>query len=157
MSVVRRKDMWQCRRCGKWLHRRYRTSHTNGHNRQKQKVVAVLSDLDAGRNRLKPKAKEALQAVTVCAYCKRRGTLDRGPDDLYWHMDHILPWSVEQLERLDNYVKACHSCNIKKGNRTVYPDPDAFTGASKKFRNTELYQKLVEAGKIDPTPVIAPQ
>jgi 5-methylcytosine-specific restriction endonuclease McrA len=120
-------------------------------------VVAVLSDLDAGRNRLKPKAKEALQAVTVCAYCKRRGTLDRGPDDLYWHMDHILPWSVEQLERLDNYVKACHSCNIKKGNRTVYPDPDAFTGASKKFRNTELYQKLVEAGKIDPTPVIAPQ
>jgi HNH endonuclease len=91
--------------------------------------------------KLKRQAKINLQAITTCAYCQKEGTTEAGPDGGYWHMDHILPWSVYQLESLENYVKSCRTCNISKGYKTRYPSPDALTGALIEFKKTRLLEK----------------
>ena len=102
----------------------------------------------SGKGKLQSRAKDALYVVKACAYCKEYGTYDKGPDGMAWHMDHIIPWAVRPLESLSNYVKACHTCNMKKGAQRIYPSSDTYTAAGKIFGKTWVYAELVEAGEI---------
>ena len=102
----------------------------------------------SGKGKLQSKAKEALYVVKVCAYCKEYGTYDKGPDGKAWHMDHIIPWAVRPLESLSNYVKACHTCNMRKGARRIYPSVNTYTASGKMFGDTWVYEELVETGEL---------
>ena len=106
---------------------------------------AFASKTDKGR--LRNKAKIELQFVLDCAYCKRRGTHDRGPDGLFWNMDHIVPWSVGEIESLENYVKSCHTCNAAKRDKVMYPTKDTITASHLPFGATSLFKYLISIGE----------
>ena len=46
-----------------------------------------------------------------CAYCG-------SPADLQW--EHIVPLAMGGPDNIDNLVRACRSCNLKKGARDPY-------------------------------------
>jgi CRISPR/Cas system Type II protein with McrA/HNH and RuvC-like nuclease domain len=147
MGIVYTKKKFNCKTCGRWMDDRRRAHHVRQH-----KVAKELADEKRGiepkakteRGRLRLTAKRSLSLVKVCAYCKQEGTFHRGPDGLFWHMDHIIPWSVGQIESLENYVKACHTCNVKKRNTVKYPSGDTMTAAHLTFQGTGLYRRLWE-------------
>ena len=66
------------------------------------------------------KARKNLAEETKCAYCGRQGT-ETDPDGKKWHMDHIVPLALGGNDSLDNIVKACRYCNLKKGVRELFP------------------------------------
>ena len=95
--------------------------------------------------KLKRQAKNNLKGIIVCAYCGKKGTVEKGPDGKSWHMDHILPFSVYEIESLDNYVKSCQFCNISKGSKVLYPSENAITGSLAKFELTKLPTRSTSA------------
>lgn len=50
-----------------------------------------------------------------CHYCNRRASLDLGPDDRPWHIDHKTPLARGGEDVEDNLVLACKRCNLAKG------------------------------------------
>ena len=148
MTFVYRKNMVRCNECNIWMYRETRPMHIRKHKERGMKVRDVKANKPTGRSKLQPKAKEALYVVKVCAYCKEWGTYQRGPDGKPWHMDHIIPWAVRPIESLANYVKACHTCNMRKGARRIYPSANTYTAAGKMFGDTWVYEELVQAGEI---------
>jgi hypothetical protein len=118
------------------------------HRRGISQMHTETAGKPSGKGKLQSKAKEALSVVKVCAYCKDYGTYDKGPDGKSWHMDHIIPWAVRPLESLSNYVKACHTCNMRKGAQRIYPSANTYTACGKRFADTWVYQELIEAGEL---------
>jgi hypothetical protein len=53
----------------------------------------------------------------TCFYCKKQGNEERGPDGIFWHIDHVVPRSKGGGQEESNLVLACAGCNIKKRNR----------------------------------------
>lgn len=139
-----------CKTCSKWISAVNKDQHIKSHRRQRRIAKEKAGKPEApktDRGRLARKAKTELQFILECAYCKRRGTHDRGPDGLFWNMDHIIPWSVAEIESLDNYVKACHTCNLAKKNRMKFPTGDTMTAAHLTFRSTNIYRYLIKIGE----------
>ena len=159
MGIVYTKRKWNCKTCGRWMDDSKRKHHVRQHKAAKEladRNRGIASKVKTERGRLRATAKKELSLIKVCAYCRQEGTYDRGPDGLFWHMDHIIPWSVGQIESLENYVKACHTCNVKKRNKTKYPAPDTMTAAHLTFRGTGLYRSLWEQGAFrDQTPPLS--
>lgn len=52
-----------------------------------------------------------------CHYCNRSGSLEIGPDDRPWHIDHMNPISRGGSDDDDNLVLACARCNLTKSAR----------------------------------------
>ena len=128
-----------------------RESHVAQHSASAKLINSqrgIEKKLPSEKGRLKAQAKKRLILITFCSYCKKEGTENRGPDGLFWHMDHIVPWSVGQLESLENYVKSCHSCNTSKRDKVQYPDGYTMTAAGVPFRHTALFRSLIDSGEI---------
>jgi hypothetical protein len=53
-----------------------------------------------------------------CAYCKKEGTPQKGPDGRVWHVDHIYPRDLGGDNKKDNRALSCASCNLSKHNKT---------------------------------------
>jgi CRISPR/Cas system Type II protein with McrA/HNH and RuvC-like nuclease domain len=147
--IINTRKNWNCYICGRWMKEHDRQRHVAQHKKARR-----LAQIERGeqprksteRGKYKARAKKELQAVTNCAYCGRFGTADRGPDGLFWNMDHIIPWSVAQIESLENYVKSCHTCNMAKGNQIIYPEGSVRTGAGILFRHTKIYKNQANPG-----------
>jgi len=68
------------------------------------------------------KARKLLWEIKSCAYCGRVSNdsyLD--PDNEIWHMDHVVPLSKGGNDSLENIVKSCANCNMKKGIKIIAP------------------------------------
>lgn len=52
-----------------------------------------------------------------CHYCNRPGTLERGPDDRPWHIDHKNALATGGEDAEGNLALACKRCNLTKGTR----------------------------------------
>lgn len=50
-----------------------------------------------------------------CHYCNRRSSLDLGPDDRPWHIDHKAALSRGGEDVEDNLALSCKRCNLAKG------------------------------------------
>ena len=64
-----------------------------------------------------------------CHYCNRAGSLDEGPGQRPWHVDHMNPLARGGADSEENLTLACKRCNIAK-NATPYEDFKAFAGAA---------------------------
>lgn len=64
-----------------------------------------------------------------CHYCNRTGSLDEGPGQRPWHVDHMNPLARGGADSEENLTLACKRCNIAK-NATPYEDFKAFAGAA---------------------------
>ena len=149
--IVNTRKKWHCKTCGKWMSGLKRESHVTQHSASAKLINSqrgIEKKLPSEKGRLKAQAKKRLILITFCSYCKKEGTENRGPDGLFWHMDHIVPWSVGQLESLENYVKSCHSCNTSKRDKVQYPDGYTMTAAGVLFRHTALFRSLIDSGEI---------
>ena len=149
--IVNTRKKWHCKTCGKWMSGLKRESHVAQHSASAKLINSqrgIEKKLPSEKGRLKAQAKKRLILITFCSYCKKEGTENRGPDGLFWHMDHIVPWSVGQLESLENYVKSCHSCNTSKRDKVQYPDGYTMTAAGVLFRHTALFRSLIDSGEI---------
>jgi 5-methylcytosine-specific restriction endonuclease McrA len=51
----------------------------------------------------------------TCHHCGQMGTLQRGPDGLYWHLDHLIPLGQGGSDDDANLVLSCDTCNRAKG------------------------------------------
>ena len=72
--------------------------------------------------RLVSKARSLLWEIKNCAYCGRVSNDSyKDPDNQIWHMDHIIPLSKGGLDLLENIVKSCADCNMKKGKKIIAP------------------------------------
>ena len=56
-----------------------------------------------------------------CRYCGMYGDEDRGPDGTSWHMDHVMPLALGGRTVARNLVLSCAPCNLRKGDRIVFP------------------------------------
>ena|SRR5215831_4231800 len=56
----------------------------------------------------------------ACHHCGRRGTPQRGPDGLYWHLDHLIPLAQNGCDEVVNLVLSCATCNVAKGRQAQY-------------------------------------
>lgn len=50
-----------------------------------------------------------------CHYCNRKGSLDVGPDDRPWHVDHMTAIARGGTDEDENLALACKRCNLAKG------------------------------------------
>lgn len=50
-----------------------------------------------------------------CHYCNRSGSLEIGPDDRPWHVDHMHALARGGSDDDTNLVLACKRCNLTKG------------------------------------------
>lgn len=149
--IINTRKKWHCKTCGKWMSELKRRSHVSQHSASQNLINAqrgIEKKMPSEKGRLKNQAKKRLTPIVLCSYCKKEGTQNRGPDGLFWHMDHIIPWSVGQIESLENYVKSCHTCNILKRDKAWYPDGYTMTAAGVLFRHTALFRLLIESGEI---------
>lgn len=142
---------WQCPRCAKWIGRRQRATHQRQHSERTARIKAangIGTKPRSEKGRLKAKAKRELSLVNICAYCQLHGDieLDRGPDGLHWHMDHVMPFAEWGIEDLENYVKSCATCNIKRNKTKKMPDGSAMTAAHLTWRSTGLYRRMMDEG-----------
>jgi len=55
-----------------------------------------------------------------CQYCGGEGDEHTGPDGRPWHIDHIIPVTRGGPSVRENLTLACHTCNLRKGDRPVY-------------------------------------
>jgi 5-methylcytosine-specific restriction endonuclease McrA len=144
---------YQCKSCGLWLGKRWRSEHQLQHRIKTENIKrknGITSKPTSDKGRLKVKAKRELSLINHCAYCGKPGDLtnNRGPDGLYWHMDHVMPYAKYAIEDLENYVKACHTCNLKRNKTNQMPRPDAMTAAHLTWRGTGLYNRMKSKGAI---------
>ncbi len=75
------------------------------------------------------RAKKSLENVMMCAYCGGQGNEHIGPDNRFWHIDHIEPKSLGGTNDPTNLVKSCATCNIRKGTKLVPPMVGTITAA----------------------------
>lgn len=137
---------WQCPRCAKWIGRRRRDEHQRQHSEKTARIKAANGiGAKSEKGKLKYRAKRELSLVNICAYCQLHGDLqnDRGPDGLHWHMDHVLPFAKWGIESLENYVKACATCNIKRNKSGKMPVGSAMTASHLTWQSTGLYRRIV--------------
>lgn len=64
-----------------------------------------------------------------CHYCNRTGTLEHGPGDRPWHVDHKHPIARGGADTEDNLTLACKRCNLTK-NVQPYEDFKKFAKAA---------------------------
>ena len=64
-----------------------------------------------------------------CHYCNRAGSLDEGPGQRPWHVDHMTPLARGGADSEENLTLACKRCNISK-HATPYEDFKAFARAA---------------------------
>ena len=64
-----------------------------------------------------------------CHYCNRAGSLDEGPGQRPWHVDHMNPLARGGADSEENLTLACKRCNIAK-HATPYEDFKALAGAA---------------------------
>src|SRR5258705_13018130 len=60
------------------------------------------------------------RAAQGCEYCG----LSQARQHATFHVDHVWPKSESGATTLDNLALACVSCSLRKGSRTVVPDPE---------------------------------
>jgi HNH endonuclease len=60
------------------------------------------------------------RAGNRCEYCRMHQSLQGAT----FHIEHIIPQSIDGLETADNLALACPSCNLGKSDRVRVPDPD---------------------------------
>jgi 5-methylcytosine-specific restriction endonuclease McrA len=87
-------------------------------------------------------AKKVLANETSCAYCGEYGTDTRGPDNLFWQMDHVIPLSLQGPDTFENIVKVCHSCNLRKGSKRISPPGRTMTAAGVQLERTQIWEEL---------------
>lgn len=81
-------------------------------------------------------ARKRLRHITSCAYCGLDGTYSHGPDQNYWHIDHVTPTSKGGQSIAANLVKSCATCNTAKGANTGaewHPRRSSMTAALKPY------------------------
>ena len=61
------------------------------------------------------------RAGNRCEYC---GLAQAGQEATF-HVDHIIPLTSGGPTELDNLGLACVSCSLRKGARTIAPDPES--------------------------------
>lgn len=64
-----------------------------------------------------------------CHYCNRAGSLDEGPGQRPWHVDHMNPLARGGADSEENLTLACKRCNTSK-HATPYEDFKAFARAA---------------------------
>ena len=64
-----------------------------------------------------------------CHYCNRTGSLDEGPGQRPWHVDHMNPLARGGADSEENLTLACKRCNTSK-HATPYEDFKAFARAA---------------------------
>ena len=52
----------------------------------------------------------------VCQHCQKHGTVERGPDGLFWTLDHFIPLSRGGSNGESNLILSCWTCNFEKGD-----------------------------------------
>ena len=60
------------------------------------------------------------RAQQRCEYCLMHQSLQGAS----FHIEHVIPVSLEGTEDLDNLAWACPGCNLKKSNRVMIHDPE---------------------------------
>ena len=61
----------------------------------------------------------ATRAGLRCEYCRMHQSLQGAS----FHLEHIVPVSLDGTDELDNLAWACPGCNLKKSNRVIAIDP----------------------------------
>lgn len=64
-----------------------------------------------------------------CHYCNRAGSLDEGPGQRPWHVDHMDPLARGGADSDENLTLACKRCNLTK-NAQPYEDFKRFSYAA---------------------------
>jgi|APCry1669192269_1035402.scaffolds.fasta_scaffold61697_1 hypothetical protein len=143
-----------CPKCEHWIsagnkknHQARHRGNANAAKKAQKRQMAGVTVKKFERGKLKNQARTKLQNITQCAYCKLEGDIERGPDGLFWNMDHIVPWSIGQIESLENYVKSCHTCNLAKRDSLKFPTTDTMTASGSTFRTTSLFYELLKSGQ----------
>ena len=144
---------YQCKTCAKWMSSHLRTQHSREHRLRTEAIKrknGIIAKPTSDRGKLRLRAKKELSLINNCAYCGKPGDFqnNRGPDGLYWHMDHVMPYAKWGIENLENYVKACHTCNIKRNKTRMMPRSDAMTAAHLTWRSTGIYAWMKSKGAI---------
>lgn len=85
--------------------------------------------------------------VRECSYCGETGTSEHGPDGHAWHFDHVIPRAHGGTHDPKNIVKACRSCNIRKGASLEpiwSPTADVMTAAGTRYGDDDALLRMFQ-------------